>query len=58
MIEWVGFDGDDTLWHSEGYYQEAQAEFEQIVSRYVDLAKLGLHDRLLAVERRNIKLFG
>jgi hypothetical protein len=23
----VGFDGDDTLWHSEGYYQNAAAEF-------------------------------
>ncbi|WP_345777600.1 HAD family hydrolase [Dyella sp. LX-1] len=58
MIEWVGFDGDDTLWHSEGYYQDAHAQFEEIVGRYVDLANLRLHDRLLAVERRNIKLFG
>ncbi|WP_266168798.1 HAD family hydrolase [Dyella subtropica] len=58
MIELVGFDGDDTLWHSEGYYQEAHAEFEQIVGRYVDLGNLRLHDRLLATERRNIKLFG
>ncbi|MFC4761662.1 HAD family hydrolase [Dyella koreensis] len=58
VIELVGFDGDDTLWHSEGYYQEAHAEFEQIVGRYVDLGNLRLHDRLLATERRNIKLFG
>lgn len=58
MIELVGFDGDDTLWHSEGYYQGAHAEFERIVGRYADLENLRLHDRLLETERRNIKLFG
>ena len=58
MIELVGFDGDDTLWHSEGYYQSAHAEFERIVGRYADLENLRLHDRLLETERRNIKLFG
>ncbi len=58
MIELVGFDGDDTLWHSEGYYQDAHAEFERIVGAYVDLADAGLHERLLATERRNIRLFG
>lgn len=54
----VGFDGDDTLWHSEGYFRAAHAEFEAIVGRYVDLADARLHDRLLETERRNIKLFG
>jgi len=58
VIELVGFDGDDTLWHSEGYYQAAHAEFERIVGRYVDLADAALHDRLLATERRNLRLFG
>ncbi len=54
----VGFDGDDTLWHSEGYFRAAHAEFEAIVGNYVDLADAGLHERLLDTERRNIKLFG
>ncbi|RAO76321.1 HAD family hydrolase [Dyella jiangningensis] len=58
MIKLVGFDGDDTLWHSEGFYQSAHDAFEQIVGHYVDLAHLGLRDRLLATERRNIRLFG
>ena len=58
MIELVGFDGDDTLWHSEGYYQDAHAQFERIVAHYVDLADLRLHDRLLAAERSNLALFG
>ena len=57
-IALVGFDADDTLWHSERYFQEAHAEFERIVGGYVDLAEAGVHDRLLSVERENIKLFG
>lgn len=58
MIRLVGFDGDDTLWHSEGFYRQAQAEFERIVGAYVDLADARLHERLLEIERANIKLFG
>ena len=58
MIRLVGFDGDDTLWHSEGFYQSAHAEFEAIVGRYVDLGDVRVHERLLDTERRNIRLFG
>lgn len=58
MIRLVGFDGDDTLWHSEGYYQAAHAEFEHIIANYIDLTDARVHDRLLATERRNIQLFG
>ena len=58
VIELVGFDGDDTLWLSEGYYQSAHAAFERIIGEYIDLADVRVHDRLLATERRNIKLFG
>ena len=55
-IRLVGFDGDDTLWRSEDYYREAQAEFERIVAGYVDLDDV--HHRLYAVEKRNLALFG
>ncbi len=58
MFNLIGFDGDDTLWHSEGFYQHAHIEFERIVGNYVDLADARLHDRLLEVEQRNIRLFG
>ena len=58
MIELVGFDGDDTLWHSEGYYQAANAEFEQLLGRYIDLTDARVHERLLATERENLHLFG
>jgi putative hydrolase of the HAD superfamily len=58
MLELVGFDGDDTLWHSQDYYDAAQAEFERIVGRYVDLADARVHERLLAIESSNVHIFG
>jgi putative hydrolase of the HAD superfamily len=58
MITMIGFDGDDTLWHSEGYYQAANAAFADILGRYVDLGDRGVHDDMLATERRNLALFG
>jgi putative hydrolase of the HAD superfamily len=57
-IELVGFDADDTLWHSERYYQDAHASFEAIVGNYVDVSDVRVHERLLAVERENVRLFG
>lgn len=58
MIELVGFDADDTLWHSECYFQQAHAEFERVLGHYLDLADARVHEGLLATERRNIELFG
>ena len=55
-IALVGFDADDTLWRSQDYFDEAQAEFERIVGGYVDLTDAG--SRLYAVEKRNLALFG
>jgi putative hydrolase of the HAD superfamily len=57
-IRWVGFDGDDTLWKSEDYYRQAEADFEAILGAYVDLADARTHQHLLEVERRNLKIFG
>jgi putative hydrolase of the HAD superfamily len=58
MLELIGFDGDDTLWHSQDFYDAAQAEFERIVGAYVDLADARVHERLLAIEGGNIHVFG
>lgn len=55
-IRLVGFDGDDTLWRSEDYYRAAQREFEAMLARHVDLDDV--HERLYAVEKRNLALFG
>ena len=57
-IGMVGFDADDTLWRSEDYFHAAQDEFEGIVGRYVDLADLRVRERLYAVEKGNIAVFG
>jgi len=58
MLKMVGFDGDDTLWRSEDYYREANAEFAAIVGHYADLADDAVHERMLATERSNLALFG
>ncbi|MEW9571482.1 HAD family hydrolase [Rhodanobacter sp. Si-c] len=58
MLKMVGFDGDDTLWRSEDYYRDANAEFAAIVGAYADLADSAVHERMLATERQNLKLFG
>jgi putative hydrolase of the HAD superfamily len=58
VIELVGFDGDDTLWRSQDFYETAQAEFEAVLAQYIDLAETRLHERLLAIERGNLALFG
>ena len=55
-IALVGFDADDTLWRSQDYFDEAQVQFERIISRHVDLADLGR--RLYEYEARNIAFFG
>ena len=55
-IRLVGFDGDDTLWRSQDYFDAAQLEFERMLGRYVDL--VDCQERLYAVEHRNLALFG
>ena len=54
----VGFDADDTLWRSEDYFHAAQDEFERIVGRHADLADAHLRERLYAVEKGNLAVFG
>ncbi len=57
-IALVGFDGDDTLWRSQDYFDDAQAEFERIVGAYADLGDVRVHEHLYQVEKRNLALFG
>jgi putative hydrolase of the HAD superfamily len=58
MQKLVGFDADDTLWHSEGFYREVHGHFETILGQYIDIGNANVHEHLLEVERTNIKLFG
>jgi len=57
-IQLVGFDGDDTLWKSQDYFDEAQLDFERIVGNYIDLADARVQERLYDTEKRNLALFG
>ncbi len=58
MIRIVGFDGDDTLWRSQEFYDQAQLDFEAIIARYIDLDSAGLRATLLATERGNLAQYG
>lgn len=58
MIEVIGFDGDDTLWHSEQLFVDTQAAFRELLAPHVDLDEGELDTRLLEVEQRNLPTFG
>lgn len=57
-IDLVAFDADDTLWRSQEYFDDAQAQFETIMAPYIDLDRSDVSARLYATESRNIALFG
>ena len=56
-ITTIGLDGDDTLWHSETHFADAQVIFAEVVAPYVDPG-LDLESTQYATERRNLELFG
>jgi len=56
VIELVGFDGDDTLWHSERGFHVAQDEIRAILADHCDPAVLDR--RLVEVERANLRRYG
>ena len=55
-IELVGVDADDTLWHSEVHFELTQNRVRELVAPWVE--GVDFDERLLAVERRNLRLFG
>lgn len=57
MLEMIAFDADDTLWHSECYYRDAQDRFMQIVSPYSNNGT-NLLEILHEIEIRNLPDFG
>lgn len=52
----IGFDADDTLWHSEGVFRLTEARFAELLSDYVDSKDLSRH--LLETEKRNLDYYG
>jgi putative hydrolase of the HAD superfamily len=56
LILTVAFDADDTLWHNERYFAEAQRTFEFLLADYVDAEQAAAV--LLETEKRNIPIYG
>lgn len=55
-FETIAFDADDTLWHSERLYVNAQARFRQLLAHYH--SPDWIEERLYQTEMRNLKHFG
>ena len=55
-VSMVGFDADDTLWHSETHFALTEERFRALVSPWSDLESTS--GRLLDRERANLELFG
>lgn len=52
----IAFDADDTLWHNEGHYTDAQTILKQLLSRYHPPE--WVEERLYETEMRNLQHFG
>lgn len=52
----IAFDADDTLWHNERFFQDAQAEFCGLLENHADAP--AINTALLDTERRNIGFYG
>ena len=56
MIEVLGFDADDTLWHNERLFRATQKEYKRLLARYHDEAWVQKH--LFETEVRNLEHYG
>ena len=52
----IAFDADDTLWHNERLFVDAQAKFKQLLMQYH--SPEWIEQRLYAAELRNLPHFG
>jgi putative hydrolase of the HAD superfamily len=52
----VGFDGDDTLWHSETRFHVTQGQFRDLLRQHVTDADIDA--RLAATEMKNLSIYG
>ncbi len=56
MIEWIGFDADDTLWHNETLFQLTQDRFARLLDGYCPPAEI--QARLHQTQMRNLRELG
>ncbi len=55
-ITTIGFDADDTLWQNEQFFRSSERQFADLLSPHAKFDDLS--GRLLAVEKRNLDLYG
>lgn len=62
MIDWIGFDADDTLWHNEHHYADARRRYDRILQESAAVNGHGLpadlEDIIHEVEVGNLPLYG
>jgi putative hydrolase of the HAD superfamily len=56
VLDVIAFDADDTLWHTEGLYSDAQARFRELLSGYHPPE--WIDERLYRTEMHNLEHFG
>ncbi len=56
MINVIGFDADDTLWHNENLFLQTQDKFKQLLLGYHD--EQWIDQRLYETEIKNLEHFG
>ena len=56
QLDAIGFDADDTLWHSENLYADTQDKFRALLAGYGVTG--GVDERLLQTEMRNLQFYG
>jgi putative hydrolase of the HAD superfamily len=57
LFDLIAFDADDTLWHSESFYQDAQTQLAALLEPYgVDAQTV--HDALFNIEVSNLPTLG
>ena len=56
MIKMIAFDADDTLWHNEVYYHDAQEELKEILAEWAQADTIA--EQLNILEMRNLPLYG
>ena len=55
-IKTIGFDADDTLWHNERFFGEAQDTLKDLLREYAD--KETVSKAVLEMQRQNVKSLG
>ncbi len=56
MLDLIAFDADDTLWHTEHLYSDAEARFAELLAPYGVTGPI--EQKLFATESANLRFFG